>query len=51
VAVRFTDARYDAARSNQEIRRRFGGVAEIEARQMSFRAIFLALAKSAKRSS
>ena len=49
VAVRFTDARYDAARSNQEVRRRFAGVAGIEARPMSFRAIFLALAKSAKR--
>ena len=51
VAVRFTDARYDATRGNEEIRRRFGGVHEIEARQMSFRAIFLALAKSARRSS
>jgi ABC-2 type transport system ATP-binding protein len=49
VAARFTDARYDAARCNEEIRRRFGPVSEIEARQMSFRAIFLALAKSAKR--
>ncbi len=51
VAVRYTDARYDAARSDEEIRRRFGGVREIEARPMSFRAIFLALAKSARRSS
>jgi ABC-2 type transport system ATP-binding protein len=50
VAVRFTDAHYDAARENEEIRRRFSGVREIEARQMSFRTIFLALAKSAKRS-
>ena len=50
VAVRFTDAHYDAARENEEIRRRFRGVREIEARQMSFRTIFLALAKSAKRS-
>ena len=49
-AVRFTDARFDAARGNEEIRRRFGAVREIEARQMSFRAIFLALAKSARRS-
>jgi ABC-2 type transport system ATP-binding protein len=49
VAVRFTDARYDAARANEEVRRRFGAVREIESRQMSFRAIFLALAKSAKR--
>ena len=51
VAVRFTDARYDATRANEEIRRRFGPVRDIEARQMSFRAIFLALARSAKRSS
>ena len=51
VAVRFTDSRYDATRANEEIRRRFGPVRDIEARQMSFRAIFLALARSAKRSS
>jgi ABC-2 type transport system ATP-binding protein len=51
VAVRFTDAHYDAARSREEIRRRFGAVREIEARQIPFRAIFLALAKSAKRPS
>jgi ABC-2 type transport system ATP-binding protein len=50
VAVRFTDSRYDAARSGEEIRRRFGPVRDIEVRQMSFRAIFLALAKSARRS-
>jgi ABC-2 type transport system ATP-binding protein len=49
VAVRFTDAHYDAARSREEIRRRFGAVREIEARQIPFRSIFLALAKSAKR--
>jgi ABC-2 type transport system ATP-binding protein len=49
VAVRFTDAHYDAARSREEIRRRFGPVREIEARQIPFRAIFLALAKSARR--
>jgi ABC-2 type transport system ATP-binding protein len=51
VAVRFTDSRYDATRSSEEIRRRFGTVNEIEGRPMSFRAIFLALARSAKRSS
>ena len=49
VAVRFTDAHYDAVRSREEIRRRFGPVREIEARQIPFRAIFLALAKSARR--
>ncbi|MCU1238915.1 MAG: transporter related protein [Candidatus Solibacter sp.] len=51
VAVRFTDAHYDAARSRDEIRRRFGPVREIEARQIPFRSIFLALAKSARRAS
>jgi ABC-2 type transport system ATP-binding protein len=51
VAVRFTDAHYDAARSREEIRRRFGAVREIEARQLPFRSIFLALAKSARRAS
>ena len=51
VAARFTDSRYDAARTHEEIRLRFGPVRDIEARQMSFRAIFLALARSAKRSS
>jgi len=49
VAVRFTDAQYDAVRSHDEIRRHFGPVGEIEARPMAFRAIFLSLAKSAKR--
>jgi ABC-2 type transport system ATP-binding protein len=51
VAVRFTDAHYDATSGNSEILRRFGRVRDIESRQMSFRAIFLALAKSAKGSS
>jgi ABC-2 type transport system ATP-binding protein len=51
VAVRFTDAHYDAARSREEICRRFGAVRDIEARQLPFRAIFLALAKSARRPS
>lgn len=49
VAVRLTDAEYDAGGVQQEIRRQFGKVRDIEARQMSFRSIFLALAKSAKR--
>jgi ABC-2 type transport system ATP-binding protein len=51
VAVRFTDSRYDAARSREEIRRRFGQVRDIEARQIPFRSIFLAMARSARRSS
>ena len=49
VAVRFTDSHYDADRSRDEIRRRFGPVRDIEARQLPFRSIFLALAKSARR--
>jgi ABC-2 type transport system ATP-binding protein len=51
VAVRFTDSRYDAARSREEIRRRFGQVRDIEARQIPFRSIFLAVARSTRRSS
>ena len=51
VAVRFTDSHYDAARSRDEIRRRFGAVRDIEAREIPFRSIFLALARSAKRPS
>jgi len=51
VAVRFTDSHYDAARSREEIRRCFGPVRDIEARQIPFRSIFLALARSAKRPS
>jgi ABC-2 type transport system ATP-binding protein len=51
VAVRFTDSHYDAARSADEIRRRFGPVRDIEARELPFRSIFLALARSARRSS
>ena len=50
-AVRFTDSHYDAGRSREEIRRRFGRVRDIEARQIPFRSIFLAVARSARRSS
>ena len=50
-AVRFTDSHYDAAHSGDEIRRRFGAVRDIEARQIPFRSIFIALAKSARRES
>jgi len=46
VVVRFTDSRYDAARSREEVARQFPRVRDISARVMSFRAIFLALAKS-----
>jgi hypothetical protein len=50
-AVRFTDSRYDAVRSREEIRRCFGQVRDIEARQIPFRSIFLAMARSTRRSS
>lgn len=46
VAVRFIDTSYDAGRSRAEVARRFPGVREISAREMSFRSIFLALARS-----
>lgn len=46
VVVRFTDTRYEPARSREEVARQFTGVREIQAREMSFRAIFLALARS-----
>ena len=46
VVVRFTDTRYDPARSREEVARRFAGVREIQAREMSFRSIFLSIAKS-----
>jgi hypothetical protein len=44
--VRFTDTRYEPSLSRAEVARQFAGVREINAREMSFRAIFLALAKS-----
>jgi ABC-2 type transport system ATP-binding protein len=46
VVVRFTDTRYDSARTREGIMRQFAGIREINAREMSFRSIFLALAKS-----
>jgi ABC-2 type transport system ATP-binding protein len=44
--VRFTDTNYDAGRSRAEVARRFARVREISAREMSFRSIFIALARS-----
>ncbi len=44
--VRFTDTRYDPAQSRDQVGREFPGVRQVHAREMSFRAIFLALAKS-----
>jgi ABC-2 type transport system ATP-binding protein len=49
VVVRFTDSRFERQRSQEEIRRRFSGVREIMVRNMSLRAIVVALAKSARR--
>jgi ABC-2 type transport system ATP-binding protein len=46
VVVRFTDTRYDSARTREGIMRQFAGIRDINAREMSFRSIFLALAKS-----
>lgn len=44
--VRFTDTHYDAVQSRDELARRFLAIRDVQARAMSFRAIFLALAKS-----
>ncbi len=48
VVFRFVDSQFDAQRSDAEIRARFAGVREILARSMSLRAMFLALARSAR---
>jgi ABC-2 type transport system ATP-binding protein len=47
--IRFTDSRYDAARTNAEIRARFPGVRDISATPMPLRSIFVTVAKSAQR--
>jgi ABC-2 type transport system ATP-binding protein len=44
--VRFTDTSYEPNRSREEVSRRFEGIRNVQSREMSFRAIFLALAKS-----
>jgi ABC-2 type transport system ATP-binding protein len=44
--VRFTDTRYEPSPSRDLIARLFTGVRQVQAREMSFRAIFLALAQS-----
>ena len=46
VVVRFTDTGFDSGQSRDEVRRRFTGVRDVQVREMSFRAIFLALARS-----
>jgi ABC-2 type transport system ATP-binding protein len=48
VVFRFVDSQFDALHSDSEIRARFTGVREIVARSMSLRAMFLALARSAR---
>jgi ABC-2 type transport system ATP-binding protein len=46
VVVRFTDTQFDDGRWRDEVPRRFANVRDVQAREMSFRAIFLALARS-----
>jgi ABC-2 type transport system ATP-binding protein len=48
VVIRFTDSGYEPGRSHAEIRRCFPGVREIAARNLTLRAIFVALAKRAR---
>jgi ABC-2 type transport system ATP-binding protein len=48
VVIRFVDSRYDAQRTEAEIRARFAAIRAIEVRSMSLRSMFLALARSAK---
>ena len=49
VVVRFTDSQFDAARTEAEIRRRFGpGVREVSIRTLPLRSIVIALARTAK---
>ena len=47
-AVRFVDTRFDRERTTQEIRHLFPGVRDVSFNPMSLRAIFVALAKSAR---
>jgi ABC-2 type transport system ATP-binding protein len=48
VLVRFTDSRFEAARTEAEIRRRFTGVREIAVRTLPLRSIVIALARTAQ---
>ena len=47
--IRFTDSRFDPQKTEAEIRHRFAGVREVSVCGIPLRAIFVALAKSAKR--
>lgn len=46
--VRFVDSRFDAARTESEIREQFEGVRQVSVQAMPLRSIFLALAKTAR---
>jgi len=46
--MRFTDSRFDSGKTGDEIRRRFPGARGVDTRPMPLRAIFVALAKTAK---
>jgi hypothetical protein len=48
VVIRFVDSRFDAGRSEAEVRQLFSGVLDITARSMSLRSIFIELAKAVK---
>jgi hypothetical protein len=50
VVVRFTDTHFDDGRWREEVPRRFASVRNVQAREMNFRAIFLALAHSRRQS-
>jgi len=47
--IRFTDSRYDAERTNAEIRARFPGARNVTATPLPLRTIFITVAKAAKR--
>ncbi len=49
VVIRFTDSKFEPARTEEQIRQLFPAVHEITASNMSLRQIFVALAKSAQR--
>ena len=47
--IRFVDTQFEAGRTHDEIRRRFGDVSQIAANPMPLRSIFVALARSASK--
>jgi ABC-2 type transport system ATP-binding protein len=44
--ARFTETRFDSSRWREDVAHCFSGVRDVQAREMSFRAIFIALARS-----